>query len=61
MDENKSLEERNKEIEAQLLHELEHGTGEPEKKQRHALLSVMGIMTLIFVIRMFYNLIKMYI
>lgn len=60
MDENKSLEERNKEIEAQLLHEMEHGTGQPEKKKRHALLSVAGLIALFFLGQMIYNIVKLY-
>ncbi|MGK0555340.1 hypothetical protein [Macrococcus capreoli] len=58
MNKNKSLEEINKEIEEQLLQEMENQEHEEEKKGRRAIFSVAGFIMLFFAIRMIYNLFR---
>ncbi|MCE4958064.1 hypothetical protein [Macrococcoides caseolyticum] len=58
MNEEKSLEEINKEIEEQLLYEMENEHKFVEKKKKRAIFSAAGIIMLIIAARMLYNLFR---
>ncbi|WP_414045604.1 hypothetical protein ACMGE7_10595 [Macrococcus equi] len=58
MEEKKSLEEINKEIEEQLIYEMENKEEEEDKKKRRAIFSVTGVIMLFFALRLLYGILK---
>lgn len=56
-DRNKSVEDINREIEAQLLEEKENNNIEKEdsKKKKRAIFSIAGVISIFFLLRLLYN------